>query len=126
MKTLVLLVSVLLTGCIRLPHAPNPPAGSTLGPAPTPEQVSSCNKTRNWHNTWVILGTTFGGLAGSGGAADALTTDRTAQTAVGVSVIASGILAAVSTAAAGIEAQTYAEGNCATILSEAVAAGIGP
>lgn len=111
-----------LVGCI---HAPTAQGSVTPGSvaAPSPVLVASCQKTMDWHNAWVIAGTVFGGLAGSGGAADALTTNKTAQTGVGISVIGTGILGGIATTAAGITANTYATNGCAQILQQAANAG---
>jgi hypothetical protein len=113
-----------LVGCIHKPTAdhlladsPNPP------PPPSPTAVAACEKTREWQNIWTITGTLASGLAGSGGAADALDKNTTVQTGVGVTVIVMGVLAAVSTTASGIDANTYATDNCSSILQQAANAG---
>lgn len=119
MKALFCVPLLLVVGCIHKPVARHPMgASATSTQAPDPAQVASCEKTRTWHNVWILSGTVFGGVASSGGAADALTTNKNVQTGVGVGVIAAGILAATSAAAAGITADTYATGNCQQILQQ--------
>jgi hypothetical protein len=111
-----------LVGCIHAPMAQGGVAPGSV-PAPSPLMVASCQKTMDWHNAWVVAGAVFGGLSGAGGAADALTTNKTAQTGVGIGVIGSGIFGAVATTAAGVTANTYATEGCAQILQQAVNAG---
>jgi hypothetical protein len=119
-STLLLCLSV--SGCIAV-HPPKPPKlGLTLeAPAPPPSQaaVTSCEATRNSHNTWTLLGVIFGGVAGMSGVADAVTTNKDAQAGVGVGVAVSGIFAAVATTVASFEADAYSQGNCANILTQA-------
>jgi hypothetical protein len=122
MKMLLILSLMLAaTGCISVhPSKFGLPAGT---PAPTPAQIDSCEKTRTWHNVWTMLGTVFGAGAGAGGTASAITQDKTAQEAVAISAAGSGLLAAISTTAAGIEADNYSTDNCPAILSAAASMG---
>jgi hypothetical protein len=108
---------LVLVGCI---HEPTAVVGLAPGtPAPNPRQISSCENTRNWHNIWTIAATIFGGGAGAQGAVDAADSDKKVQTAMGIGAAATGILAAVSTLAAGMDADAFSTDNCETILSEA-------
>jgi hypothetical protein len=118
---LILALSLGATGCITI-HPPKYGASSST-PAPSQVQISSCESTRNWHNAWTMMGAVFGAGAGASGTADAITTDHTAQVGIGIGVAASGLLAAISTTAAGITADTYATDNCAAILSAAFSTG---
>jgi len=117
----MLIAFALNYGCIQVhPLPPNPMEGITPPRAtPNPAQVQSCESTRTAHNTWMLLGVIFGGLAGSGGAVDAATTNHSAQVGVGIGVAASGILAATATTITSIEAETYSVNDCSVILSEA-------
>jgi hypothetical protein len=121
MKYLALLAfTPLLVGCIHEPVAGSlAVAPGTSGPSA--QQVSSCRTTRTWHNIWTIAGTVFGGAAGAQGTADAVVKDQTTQTAIGIGVASAGVLAAISAAAAGIEADAYSTDNCQAILSQAAA-----
>ncbi len=117
MKHFAPVISLVLLGCI---HEPEHRAGAIPGvPVPSPAQVSSCESTRSWHNFWVMSGAFFGAAVGAEGSADAVTTNKTAQAGIGIGTATSGVLAAVSAAAAGIEADTYASSNCQAILSQA-------
>jgi hypothetical protein len=108
-----------LVGCI---HEPSGSVAVVPGtPGPTPQQVSSCQTTRTWHNIWTITATLFGGAAGAQATVDAAVSDKTVQTATAIGGAASGVLAAVSAAAGGIEAETYATDNCQVVLVQAAA-----
>lgn len=118
MKKLALCLVLALTGCIRAPAAGG--LGVAPGtPAPSPQQVSSCETTRTWHNIWTISASLFGAAAGAQGGADAISTNHDVQVGIGIGVAASGLLAAVSATAAGMEADTYSTNNCQTVLSQA-------
>lgn len=114
------LLGVLLVGCIHEPLAAHPLGGpANAPPPPDPARVASCKSTRSWHNAWVLAGTVFGGLSGAGGAADALSSDKGVQTGIGIGVISAGVLAAISSTAAGFTADSYATDNCQQILQQA-------
>jgi hypothetical protein len=120
MRYLPVLLCLTLLGCI---HRPTGSLALTPGtPAPTPQQVSSCESALTWHNVWTLLGAGMGGVAGAEGSIDAVTTNKTVQTGVGIGVAAAGVLAAISGVAAGIESSSYATGNCQVILSQSNAA----
>jgi hypothetical protein len=109
-------------GCIHEPvalHLMGGPLGTAPPPAPDPARVASCKTTKNWHNAWILAGTIFGGLSGAGGAADAISSDKGVQTGVGIGVISAGVLAAISSTAAGFTSDTYATDNCQQILQQA-------
>lgn len=116
---LVVVLGMSSVGCIHEPMAQHLMGGPPAPPPPDQSRVAACEKTKNWHNAWVLMGTIFGGIAGSGGAADALSTDKNVQTGIGIGVVASGVLAAVSSTAAGFEADTYSTNNCQQILQQA-------
>ena len=111
-----LALSVLLVGCIHAPQGHARTLGATAMTPPNPAQVAACEKTRNWHNAWVLSGTILAGLAGAGGGVSGFDSDKTVQTGVGISAIAAGVLAAISTGAAGIESDTYATNGCPAVL----------
>ena len=124
MKALPLLC-LALVGCIHAPAAGS--IGVTPGtPGPSQAQISSCETTRTWQNVWTITATVFGGAAGAQGGADAVVTDKTAQTGIAIGVAASGVIAAVAAAAGGIESSTYATDNCQTVLSQAASVAVAP
>jgi hypothetical protein len=119
---------VIIDGCIAVhPISVVPGQGLRVAPPPIPPNpilVQSCESTRTAHNTWTLLGAFFGGAAGTSGAVDAVTTNKTVQAAVGIGIAASGILAAISTTAASIEADNYSTNGCAAILSAAAASSL--
>ncbi len=115
-------LSLTLLGCIHAP-ARGSFAVSPGVPGPTQAQIDACEKTRNWHNAWTILGTVSGALSGAGGGAEAIVQDdKTATTGIAISAAGFGVLATVAATAAGIEADAYSTANCTTILSQAPAA----
>lgn len=109
-----------LVGCIHAPTGGMAVAPGT--PAPSPTAVAACQKERTWHNIWTVSASLFGGLAGAQGTVDAVVTDKTAQTGIGIGAAATGVLAAISATAAGIEADSYATDNCQVILMQAASA----
>lgn len=120
MKRIFVLSFAVLVGCIPQPKTA---LGLPLGAAPpTPEQISSCQNLRSWQNVWTVLGAALGAGTGAAGTTEALTTDKTVQIAIGVTGACSGVIAAIATTAAGLDASQYTTDNCQTILSEAMAA----
>ena len=116
MKSLLTLVLCLpLVGCIHAPQGQHLLGASQAAP-PSPAAVASCEKTRTWHNTWTLGGMVLGGIAGAGGGVDAVDSNKSVQTAVGVTAVVAGVLAAAATAAGGIEADTYSTNGCAAVL----------
>jgi hypothetical protein len=79
-----------------------------------------------WHNIWVLSGTVLGGVGGAGGTADAVSTDHNVQTGIAIGIAAAGLLGAISTAAAGITANTYSNDNCPAILQQNVNSSAAP
>ena len=115
MKCITLALCLALVGCI---HSPKGSLSAVPGtPAPTQAQITSCEKTRTAHNTWTVLAGVFGGVAGAQGAADTVTSNKTAQTGIGIGVAVSGVMALVSTTVASMEASDYATANCNAVLS---------
>lgn len=112
-----------LTGCI---HEPVARLAAPVNVTPDTAQVAACEKTRTWHNIWVFSGITLGAVSGAGGGVDAVVSDKTAQEAVGITAVVAGILAAVSTGAAGIEADSYATSDCAVVLQANTNANLKP
>lgn len=127
MNKLVLLgCLVLLSGCIKVNQPPPHVPGAMLDTTPPPSAalVASCESTRTAHNNWTIVASVLGASAGSGGALDATTSDKGVQTGIGVASVLTGIAAAGATTVASIEANQYATNNCATVLTQALAAGM--
>jgi hypothetical protein len=105
---------LLLTGCLSYPGAITFQAPR----APSPTEIQSCQKTRNWHNAWVILGAVFGALSGLGGLSSGLLTDSGQKLAVGIAAGSAGAFGTISSALAGLEASTYADNNCQVVLQQ--------
>ena len=106
----VLVVALVpFVGCI---HAPAPRQGGLMAAAPpTPAQLATCKAERGAHNLEVVFAGGLAGVAGAGGAA-ALTNDRGAQIAIGVTALASGVAAAIVGAVAGNSAGAYIMDHC--------------
>lgn len=118
-------LALMTVGCIHEPTMDSvgaPAPGTPPPPAPPAAAVSSCETTRTWHNIWVLSGTVFGGLGGSGATVDALSSDHNVQTGLSIGVAAAAVLGGLATAAAGITSDTYATDNCQQILQQLVAA----
>lgn len=113
----LLVLAVLLPGCIRAPTA-HPHLGIATAPPP-PALVPACQTLRTWQNVWVVSGTILSALGGSAGGAEALSTDKGYQTGVAIGALAAGVLAAVATTAAGIDASSYALDDCQVVLQQA-------
>jgi hypothetical protein len=123
MKYLAIALCFCAVGCIRAPAAGG--LGIAPGtPAPTPQQVSSCETTRTWQNIWTVAASVFSAAAGAQGGADTAFTDKTAQTGIAIGAAASGVIAAVAATAGGIESNTYATDNCQVILTQAASVGV--
>ena len=116
LSVLTLSLAITSAGCLHVPQGQAHLMGATMTQAPNPVQLASCEKTRTWHNVWVISGTILGGLAGAGGGVSGLDSDKNVQLGVGISAIVAGVMAAVSTAVAGVESDTYATNGCPAIL----------
>src|SRR5580692_7378512 len=82
MKLVPVLLCLSLVGCIREPAGR--PGVSPGTPAPSPQQVSSCESTRSWHNAWILVGAALSGAAGAEGSADAITTNTTARDGISI------------------------------------------
>jgi hypothetical protein len=126
-NVLLCVIPLVLMGCIHRPaadHLLGTEPGVTPPPPPTQAVVDACEKTRTWHNVWTLLGSGFAAVAGAEGAEDALTSNKTVQTGVGIGTIAAGVIAAVSGTAAGITSDTYSTANCSQILLAAANAGM--
>jgi len=121
----VSVLALLLVGCIHQPTAQHT-LGAVQAPPPNPALVASCNNTMSWHNAWVLAGTVLGGVGGAGGAVDAVSTDHNVQTGIAIGIAAAGLLGAISTAAAGITANTYSNDNCPAILQQNVNSSAAP
>ncbi len=119
MKSLFLIpvLAVFLVGCIKEPVGVHLVGAAPTTP-PDPARVASCKSTRTWHTIWVLSGSIFGGAAGAGGGAAAGFDNTNVKTGIAIGVAASGLLAAISTAAAGIEADQYSTDNCQQILQQ--------
>jgi hypothetical protein len=124
MKHAILAVLALsLVGCLHEPQVI--PHDSLLGAEdravepPTPAQVASCKSTRSWHNFWILSSAILGGAGGATGAGAAISDDKTVQEGVAIGAVSAGILAAFSTAEAGITADTYSTNNCVQVLQSA-------
>ena len=116
---LVFVLPLALVGCLHAPVGKPHMMGAEVTP-PNPAVVSACESTRTWHNTWSMIGTIFGGLAGAGGTVDGLAQNNAGvQTGAAIGAAGSGIIAAISATASSIEADTYATNNCAAILQQA-------
>jgi hypothetical protein len=114
-----------LVGCIHEPtgeHLLGAKLGDAAPPPPSPALVASCQTTRTWHNMWVLTGSVFGGAGGLTGAAATISSNTTVQQGIAIGAIAAGLFGAISTAAAGITADSYATENCQQILQQAAAA----
>lgn len=114
LRVLVLLLAF-STGCIPAvsPHV-------FRIEAPTTQQIASCKSTRTWHNIWIVLGAFFGAGSGLSGALTPLVTgDQNAPLGLGIASAASGGVAALMTALAGVSAETYSLDDCQTILEQA-------
>ena len=109
------------TGCIQLPAAK---FGGVAAPPPSPSQIAACQKTRTWHNIWTMSGVIWGALSGAGGGLESLTSDKTAQTGIAIAAAGAGVLALISTTAAGFDADSFSQNNCQDILSAAQSAGM--
>lgn len=83
---------------------------------PSPQKIADCKSERTAHNVWTVLGAVFGAGAGAGGTVTGLVKDEGWQIATGVTTAGIGLLAALATAFAGIEADAYAQGNCTEVL----------
>jgi len=102
---------------VTLPGPSGTPAPTSTAPAPTPAQIANCERIRQSHNTWSLLGVLFGGVAGASGTADSTTSNKDVQVGIGIGAAVSGIFAAVSTAEAGLQANAYSTANCDDVLS---------
>jgi hypothetical protein len=87
--------------------------------AASPIQISSCEKTRDWHNVWVVMGAIFGALSGVGGLGTTLATDSNVKLGIGIGSGASGAIGTLATALAGVEAAKFSTDNCQVILQQA-------
>lgn len=120
-----LAIVVLLSGCIHEPMGVHL-VGAPPGPPPNPTKVAACKKTRFWHNFWVLSGSLFGGAAGASGGASAISDNQNVKTGVAIGAAGAGVMAAVATTAAGIEADEYTTDNCQQILQEDANASAAP
>ena len=114
-----------LVGCIHEPtgeHLLGAKLGDAPPPPPAPALVASCQSTRTWHNIWVLAGSVFGGAGGLTGAAATISSNSTVQEGIAIGAVTAGLIGAVSTAAAGITADSYSTQNCQQILQQSAAA----
>jgi hypothetical protein len=114
-RTSVIFLALTLVGCI---HAPERLIGASPNASPPdPRLVSSCENLKTWHNVWSMLGTGFSALSAGGGGIEPTIHNTNVQTEVAVGAAISGTLSVIAGAAAGIDADAYANKNCNEILS---------